>query len=408
MSIAVAIAGLVFLIIIHEAGHFFVARAVGMRPRKFYIFFPPAIFKRVRNGIEYGIGAIPLGGYVKIPGMHRPAGGDLRAHLHPAVEEAPWLEGHVTRAAEALDAMRYDDAKAALTDLRAAVERADLSEPVANAADRGLTDIEDGLSGDAYWRAQTWKRVAVIFAGPGVNLIFAIGLLAAVFALGVPMANTVESVNSGSPAAAAGLQPGDTIVAIDGKDVTPVLTDRVPARVSSSEGEPIQLTVERDGRRVELKTVRTEQIEGAWRLGFVLRGTEKSFGPVQSVKYAFQETWAITEATASAIARLVTGDSRDEISSPVGIVQGSSDALEIDYRIYLRILALISLSLALLNLLPLLPLDGGHIAFSILEGVRGRAIPRVAYERASAVGIALVLLLFFLGVTNDVNRLNGG
>jgi regulator of sigma E protease len=408
VSIGVAIAGLVFLIIIHEAGHFFVARGVGMRPRKFYIFFPPAIFKRVRNGIEYGIGAIPLGGYVKIPGMHRPAGGDLRVHLQPAVEEAPWLEGHVARAAEPLDAMRYDDARGALAELRGAVERADLTEGVAGAADRGMTDIEDGLSADAYWRAKTWKRVAVIFAGPGVNLIFAIGLLAAVFALGVPMANTVESVNPGSPASAAGLQPGDTIVAIDGKDVTPVLTDRVPARVASSEGEPIQLTVERDGRRVELKTVRTEQIDGAWRLGFVLRGTEQSFGPGQSVQYAFQETWAITEATGSAIARLVTGSSRDEISSPVGIVQGSSDALEIDYRIYLRILALISLSLALLNLLPLLPLDGGHIAFSLLEGARGRAIPRVAYERASAIGIALVLMLFFLGVTNDVNRLNGG
>jgi regulator of sigma E protease len=408
VNIAVAIAGLVFLIIIHEAGHFFVARGVGMRPRKFYIFFPPALFKRVRNGIEYGIGAIPLGGYVKIPGMHRPAGGDLRAHLARAVDEAPWLEGPVARAADRLDAMDYDAARPALAELRAAVGRADLSEPARHGADRGLTDIEDALSSDAYWRARTWKRVAVIFAGPGVNLVFAIALLAAVFALGVPVANTVESVNPGTPAQAAGLQPGDKIVAIDGDEVTPVLTDRVPARVSASKGEPIQLTVERDGKTVALEPVRTERMDGAWRLGFVLRGTEESFGPVQSVEYAFQETWAITEATGQAIARLVTGESRDEISSPVGIVQGSSDALDIDYRIYLRILALISLSLALLNLLPLLPLDGGHIAFSLLEGIRGRAIPRAAYERASAIGIALVLFLFFIGVTNDVNRLNGG
>jgi regulator of sigma E protease len=407
MSIAVAIAGLVFLIIIHEAGHFFVARAVGMRPRKFYIFFPPAIFKRVRNGIEYGIGAIPLGGYVKIPGMHRPAGGDLRAHLQPAVEEAPWLDGHVTRAAEPLDAMRYDDARVALADLRAAVGRADLTEAVANAADRGLTDIEDGLSGDAYWRATTWKRVAVIFAGPGVNLIFAIGLLAAVFALGVPMANTVESVEPGTPAVEAGLRPGDRIVAINGDEVTPVLTDRVASHIRGSEAEPVQLTIERDGRRIDLPTVETEKLDGIWRLGFVLQQTEESFGPVQSMKYAFLETWAVTEATGSAIARLVTGSSRDEISSPVGIVQGSSDALEIDYRIYLRILALISLSLALLNLLPLLPLDGGHIAFSLLEKARGRAIPRVAYERYSAVGLALVLMLFFLGLSNDVGNLGG-
>ncbi len=92
MGIAVAIAGLAFLILIHEAGHFFVALAVGMRPRRFYVFFPPALVKRVRNGIEYGIGSIPLGGYVKIPGMHRPAERDLEAHLDRAFEEAPWLE----------------------------------------------------------------------------------------------------------------------------------------------------------------------------------------------------------------------------------------------------------------------------------------------------------------------------
>ena len=113
----------------------------------------------------------------------------------------------------------------------------------------------------------------------------------------------------------------------------------------------------------------------------------------------------MTEATGSALARIVTGSSRDEVSSPVGIVQGSSQALDVDYRIYLRILALISLSLALLNLLPLLPLDGGHITFSLLEALRGRAIPRVAYERASAIGLALVLVLFFIGLTNDIGRL---
>ena len=78
MNIAVAIGGLAFLILIHEAGHFFTALAVKMRPRQFYIFFPPALAKWKRNGIEYGIGAIPLGGYVKIPGMHKPAAGTSR------------------------------------------------------------------------------------------------------------------------------------------------------------------------------------------------------------------------------------------------------------------------------------------------------------------------------------------
>jgi regulator of sigma E protease len=379
-----------------------------MRPRKFYVFFPPALWKRTRNGIEYGIGAIPLGGYVKIPGMHRPARGDLEVQTARAVEEASWLERHVAPAARALEENRYDEARRLLAELRPAVARAELSEHVRAATERGLTDIEDALSGDAYWRAPVWKRVAVIIAGPAVNLLFAVGLLAVVFALGVQFVNGVERVEPGTPAAEAGIRPGDRFVEIDGKPITPILTEGVSQRLATSDGEPISVVVERDGKRVDLGQITPERMDDRWRFGVVLRVNEESFGPAQSVEYALEETWAITAATGSAIARLVTGDSRDEISSPVGIVQGSSQALEVDYRIYLRILALISLSLALLNMLPLLPLDGGHIAFSLAEGIRGRAIPKVAYERASVVGLVLVLMLFFLGLTNDVNRLNGG
>jgi regulator of sigma E protease len=91
MSVLVSIAGLAFLILIHEAGHFFTARAVGMKPRRFYIGFPPAVLKTTRNGIEYGLGAIPLGGYVKIPGMHRPAPSDVDVHFGPALYESPRL-----------------------------------------------------------------------------------------------------------------------------------------------------------------------------------------------------------------------------------------------------------------------------------------------------------------------------
>ena len=105
------------------------------------------------------------------------------------------------------------------------------------------------------------------------------------------------------------------------------------------------------------------------------------------------------------IGRLVTGEGREEISSPVGIVQASSEAAEQGTVNYLSVLGLISLSLALLNLLPLLPLDGGHIAFSIVEGIRGKAVAREVYERISVVGIAVVLLLFFIGLSNDIGRL---
>ena len=97
MSILVAILGLALLILIHEMGHFFTARGVGMRPRKFYIGFPPAAVKWTRNGIEYGLGVIPFGGYVKIPGMHRPAPSDLDVHFGPALYEEPRLLTDVER-----------------------------------------------------------------------------------------------------------------------------------------------------------------------------------------------------------------------------------------------------------------------------------------------------------------------
>ncbi len=404
MNIFGAIAGLAFLILIHEAGHFVVARAVGMRPRRFYIFFPPALYRRVHNGIEYGIGSIPLGGYVKIPGMHRPAAGDLEVHLERAKQEAPWLARHTEPVAQALAAERLDDAAAGLAGLRDALARADLSEPARRSAERAVTDVDDALSRDAYWRARAWKKVAVIVAGPATNLAFALAALAVVFAVGVPVAETVEEVVPQSPAAEAGLRAGDEIVAIDGERVSAVLTERVPMRIAAAADRPVRVTVERDGETVTVGPVRPRLQDGAYRLGVLLRPEERRFAPLAAAGMAAREAWAITAATGSALGRIVTGSgsARKEVVSPVGIVQGSSQALEVGFEVYLRILALISLSLALLNMLPLLPLDGGHIAFSLVEAVRGRAIPRVAYERVSMVGIFLVLILFALGLSNDL------
>ncbi|HEV8687978.1 MAG TPA: site-2 protease family protein, partial [Gaiellaceae bacterium] len=113
-------------------------------------------------------------------------------------------------------------------------------------------------------------------------------------------------------------------------------------------------------------------------------------------------TWEVTKAIGAGFARLAQGQGREQISSPVGITRVSSEAVKTDFRVYLQLLAFISLSLALLNLLPLLPLDGGHIAFSIVEGIRRRAVGREVYERVSIIGIALVLMLFFIGLSNDL------
>jgi regulator of sigma E protease len=403
MSIALSILGLGFLILIHEAGHFFVARAVGMNPRKFYIGFPPALAKTKRNGIEYGIGAIPLGGYVKIPGMHRPAAGDLDIHFGRAVEERTFLRRPVDELRRRLEESDYEGARDATERVAAALEGAGLSPGAERSAERGVNDVRDALAPDAYWRAKTWKRVAVIFAGPGANLVLAVALFMALFlslggdyrlgfalqADGNAVTSTVDEVLADTPAASSGMRAGDRIVAINGVRVAP---EQIAPTIRGSDGQPLTLTVERAGDQVTLTPTRPEPSE--------------TYGVGESAWQAVRVTGVVTREIGASIGRLVTGDGRDEISSPVGIVQGSSEAVERGTEDYLWVLGLISLSLALLNLLPLLPLDGGHIAFSLIEGIRGKAVAREVYERVSAVGIALVLLLFFIGLSNDIGRLN--
>jgi regulator of sigma E protease len=400
VSWAVAIFGLAFLVLIHEAGHFFTALGLGMRPRKFYVGFPPAIVKTMRGGIEYGIGAIPLGGYVKIPGMHRPAPSDLDAHLSAAVHEAPELSGPVERMKRKLARAEFDEGPE-LEALEACVRKVQLSPGTRRAAERGLAELRDGLGPDAYWRARTWKRVAVIFAGPGTNLIFAVVLLTIVFTMGVRVATlTVSAVNPASPADIAGLRSGDRVIGVDGQSVADF--DDLFFRIQDSKGRPLTLDVARGGHRLELRVTPTYYYGQNWAVGFRPAARTERYNPAKAFALSIDRTWEVTKAIGNGFGRLARGQGREEISSPVGITRVSSQAVKTDFRVYLQLLAFISLSLALLNLLPLLPLDGGHIAFSIVEGIRRRAVGREVYERVSIIGIALVLMLFFIGLSNDL------
>jgi regulator of sigma E protease len=402
MSIFVAIVGLGILILVHEACHFFVSLALGMRPRRFYVGFPPPIWKTQRKGIEYGVGAIPLGGFVKIPGMHRPAPADVDTQLGRVIAEAPGLAGPAARLRDALAAGDIDLARRRLRSVREEVGRTHLSPQGAENAEKGITELDDALGPDAYWRAKTWKRIAAIFAGPAANVVLAIVLFTILFmTAGGKATTTVDQVATDVPAAEAGLQAGDTIVAINGERVS---AGEISTTISSSEGRRLALTVRRDGRLVELRPVSARRTDGTYRLGFILKGEGLSLPA--AVEEAFRVTGLVTKEIGASLSRLVTGDGREDISSPVGIVQGSSEAAEEGTDSYIWVLALISLSLALLNLLPLLPLDGGHIAFAIVEGVRGRSVGREVYERVSVVGIAVVLLLFFIGLSNDIGRLS--
>jgi len=407
MTVLIAIAGLGFLILIHEAGHFFTALAVGMRPKRFYIGFPPALVKTKRKGVEYGLGAIPLGGYVKIPGMHRPAPSDLDVYFGSALYEAPRLVQPVEGVKRPLAEGDFEAARVALKELEEAVAATTLPPGPRRGANRGLAELDDALGSDAYWRQRTWRKLAVIAAGPLTNLVFAVLLLAAVYMIGIPAAASrrVDSVEQNTPAAKAGLRPGDTIVAINRQPVHNF--SQVRSAIRASGGHPLLISVVPGYR--ELGPVKPIKSGGTYVLGFrpaVVR--YKHYGPFAAARLAGKDAWLVTKTMGNWLVHVTSRQNRKQISTPVGIVRTSSEAAQSGYRDYFAILALISLSLALLNLLPLLPLDGGHIVFSLVEGVRRKAVGRAVYERVSMVGIALILFIYVIGLSNDVGRLTGG
>jgi regulator of sigma E protease len=335
--------------------------------------------------------------------MHRPAPSDLDMYFGLALAEAPHLLAPVERIKQALADGDMAGARSLLPELEGSIDATKLSSRAERSARRGIRELGDGLGDDAYWRQRTWRKIAVIFAGPGANLVLAIVLFAVLLMAGTGgyrlgfelrasedrVLPVIDDVREDAPASEMGLRPGDRIVAMNGR---PVEAEQISERIRGSGGNPITVTVVRDGRRLVLGPTRPDRFE--------------SLGLAESVWESLKLTGIITREIGKSLSRLVRGEGREEISSPVGIVDQSSDAVERGADTYLWVLGLLSLSLALLNLLPLLPLDGGHIAFSIVEGVRGRSVGREIYERVSAVGIALVLLLFFVGLSNDVGRIN--
>jgi regulator of sigma E protease len=289
---------------------------------------------------------------------------------------------------------------AALELVARTVEEKELSPQAAKAVARGIEDLGDALGPDAYWRAATWRRVAAIVAGPLANVVLALVLFTGLFMnSGGPATTTVARVGADTAAERMGLQTGDRIVSINGKQVG---ADGIAATIGGSGGAPVSVVVLRDQRTIALPATSPKSDHGIYRLGFAF--ASEGLGPVPAARKGVQLTWDVTSQIGKSIGGLVTGEGRKDISSPVGIVQGSSDAAKEGTTSFLFVLGLISLSIALLNLLPLLPLDGGHIVFAVAEGIRGRVVRREIYERVSVIGIGVVLLLFFIGLSNDLSN----
>jgi regulator of sigma E protease len=403
VSWALVFVGFSALIILHEFGHFVVAKWTGMRVERFFLFFPPKLVSVKRGETEYGIGMIPLGGFVKITGMNP-------EELEP--EETPGAAppGRAELASET-DAGR-DTPEGLL-------------ERVESMGQTSSEPLPPDVLERAYYNQPVWKRVAVIGAGPVMNILIAFVIL---FFLAFSLNQVtgpglrIADLTKDSPAKSQ-LKPGDKVVSIDGQTLNDVngntradkfrdvigshkcagdQTDGCPAST------PVSVVVDRNGQQVPVEvTPRYDPGAQQVLMGVQFEPTDITpiDTPAQAADYAVDTMWLITSKTVSAIGRIFLPEERKQLSGPVGSSRALNEAIGFGTKEALFVLALISLSLGVINLFPFLPLDGGHIFWSLVEKIRGARVPFSVIERASAIGFLLILLLFVVGLTNDLGRL---
>jgi len=369
MSWVLTILGIVVLVLLHELGHFVAAKKVGMRVERFSIFFPPAIFKIRRGETEYAIGSIPAGGYVKITGMNP--------------------------------------------------EEVDTLPPE--------------LAARAYYNQPPWKRIVVILAGPGVNIVIAFLLFWVVLFAGnlggaialdnldpsvttVRATNGVEGLVRGMPAAHV-LKGGDRIVAVDGKPATNQLI-RQKIGATSCAGlprngcratTPVTLEIQRgSSRRAVTLYPRYSGSEKRMLIGVDFAAAAKPFGVFAAAGASVAEMWHVTTYTLTSLGKALTSSKeRSHLSSIVGITEVAHTTVQAGIGDALVFLGFLSLVLAVINLFPFLPLDGGHVLWAVAEKVRGKRVSLAAMYRFSSVGIVLLLFLVVNGFVNDISRLTG-
>lgn len=339
MNIMMALLALGFLIFIHELGHFWAARATGVRVEEFAVGFGPSILKHKRNGILYRLNLLPLGGYVKMLGEDNP------------------------EAAAAPD----------------------------NFNNRPLP-----------------ARILVISAGVIMNLIGAFLILALLFNVyGTPQSQLViGEVAPGKPAAAAGFESGDRLLTVNGVPLNDNFTT-FNEQVKSHQGQPLTVEVERAGAVVPLTVTPAPDEKGEPKIGVSI-GEQRTFvkegGFAENTARAFDETGNLLKMIVEGFVMLVSGAvSFNDLGGPVEIINITSQASETGVPYFLYIVALLSVNLAVLNILPFPALDGGRLVFLLLEWIRrGKRIPVEKEASINFVGILFLLTLMVLVTFKDV------
>ncbi len=415
----VAILGLALLITVHEFGHFIAAKSFGMRVEKFYVGFPPAALRRTWGETEYGIGIIPLGGFCKISGMtpEEPAGDGVVAEILADAEDG--------RLGRTYTVAELDEA---LQELQGRLDSAAAEDGTGDAREvpewRRLQDVleqrragllaPDGAGDPVYYKKPIWKRNLTIAAGPFMNFLAAAVIMILFIGIqGIPKASlTLDEVVKGAPAANAGLVAGDTLVGADGKTWTS--WDQASAFFRASLGKTITLAYTPKGggpeRTVEVTLIDNPQAPGNGYVGVRAGVVRDRPGPSRAVTLGLSGFKDVVVGTFTGFWWLLSGKisatGPDGAVGPVGIIDVSRQAVQQSW--YPLLLAFLSFNLGLINLLPILPFDGGHIAMNLVEKIRGRRLNTVVFERMVAFGTVLLVMLFIFLTFNDVKRLFGG
>ncbi|HYY24835.1 MAG TPA: RIP metalloprotease RseP [Candidatus Udaeobacter sp.] len=346
-SIGAALIGLGVLIVFHEFGHFLFAKLSGVGVLTFSVGFGPKLWVKKKGETEYALSAFPLGGYVKMVG------------------EDPEEE----------------------------VQQSDVERSFAH---KGLL-----------------SRIAIVAAGPGFNLLLAVLLLMVVFLFyGVPVLSTqVGAVETGSPADQAGLKKGDVVVSLNGQAVKE--WDELSRGIKESEGKPLNVQIRRESQDTTV-TVQPVKKEGRnifgekrdeWMIGIGSQvSVEKGNAGLAIVK-AFQQTYDYAKLTLLALYKMIKGDvSPRNLGGPILIAQMAGQQAQEGLGSFLAFIAVLSINLGVLNLLPIPVLDGGHLLFFLVESVIGRPVAVRHREMAQQVGIFLLMLLMIYAFYNDIAR----
>ena len=338
------------LIFVHELGHFLIARFFGVRVLVFSLGFGPRIggWRGKKSGTEYQLSLIPLGGYVKMLG-------------------------------------ESDDEELSEEDMKYAFH----TKPVG-------------------------PRTAIVFAGPFFNFLFAIVALSVAFMVGVgEMLSEVGSLSPGMPAQEAGLKVGDRITYIDDQPISRWQT--LSEMVKASDGQPMVFTVERDGKAFQV-SMQPKMREVKNMFGELVRfpligigpggaSEQVSYGLLEALDKGFQQAWSMTHLTVTSIWKLITQVvSADQIGGPLMIADLAGKTASQGTSNLLFFMALISINLGILNLLPIPVLDGGHLFFFMIEAIKGSPVSENVQVLANKVGMGLLLLLMAWALKNDLTR----